>query len=173
MAIDKKTTLQRIFDIIREIAVKHKMIADNDVGDNATRGHSKGQNKDEPDEVPHELLFPYLFTDVVGTDLIVGQGGSIQAKTYKINLFVADKHSDNAQNDEDILSDTDSILTDLLIYISQNPELKQFIMGVGTTSLTPARHTTIQEAYGFQCVLSIKVRAAVCWELLPFTDANC
>jgi hypothetical protein len=173
MPVEKKTTLQRIFDIIREIAEKHEMIADNDVGDNATRGHSKGQNKDEPEEVPHELAFPYLFTDVVGTDIVVGQGGSIQAKKYKINLFVADKHSDNAKNDEDILSDTDQILTDLLIYINQNPELRQFIMEIGTTSLTPARHTTIQEAYGFQCVLIVKVQAAVCWELLPFTDANC
>lgn len=173
MATEKKTTLQRIFDIIRDIAEKHKMIADNDVGDRATRGHSKGQDKDEPSEVPHELAFPYLFTDYVGTDLIVGQGASVQAKTYKINLFVADKHSDAAQNDEDILSDTESILSDLIIYITQNQELRNFIVGIGTTSLTPARHTTIHEAYGCQCVLNIKVKASVCWELLPFTDANC
>ena len=168
--IDENISLRRIFDVIKEIASKHKMLADNDIGDKASRGSSKGQ---EQDETPRELKFPYLFTDTAGTDLEVGQGGSIQAKTYKINLFVADKHSDNAKNDVDILSDTNSILTDLIMYFSQNPTLKKYIIGIGTTTLEAARHTTIQEAYGHQCILHIKVRAAVCWELLPFTDANC
>jgi len=170
---EKKVSLQRIFDVIREIAEKHEMIEDNDIGNEAMRGHSTGQNKDEPEEQPHELLFPYLFTDVVGTDLTVGASGFVQAKTYKINLFVADKHNSHAKNDEDILSDTEAILTDLIIYINQNQDLREFVIGIGTTSLIPARHTTIQEAFGFQCVLNIKVKAATCWELLPFKDANC
>ncbi len=170
MSVDDNISLRRIFDVIKGIADKHKMLADNDIGDKATRGHSKGQ---EQDETPRELDFPYLFTDTAGVDMEVGQGGSIQSKTYKVNLFVADKHSDNAKNDVDILSDTESILSDVIMYITQNPTLREYIIGIGTTALEHARHTTIQEAYGFQCVLAIKVRASICWELLPFTDSNC
>lgn len=170
MSINENISLQRIFDVIQAIAANHKMIADNDIGDKASRGSSKGQ---EQNETPRELEFPYLFTDVVGVDYVTGQNMTIQAKTYKINLFVADKHSDNAENDNDILSDTESILSDLIIYISQNQTLRNFIISIGTTQATSARHTTIQEAYGFQCVLNIKVKAAICWESLPFTDANC
>lgn len=168
--IDENISLRRIFDVISEIADNHKMIEDHDIGNKASRGSSKGQ---DGNGVPRELKFPYLFTDVAGVDLQVGQGGSVQAKTYKINLFVADKHSDNAENDTDILSDTESILTDLVMYLTQNRSLREFMVGIGTTALEPARHTTIQEAYGFQCILAIQVKASICWELLPFKDSSC
>jgi len=101
------------------------------------------------------------------------RGGNVAAKIYRINLFVADKHSDNAENDDEILSDTESILSDLIIYITQNQTLRKFIIGLGVTELIPARHTTIQEAYGWQCVINIKVQASICWEQLPFKDSNC
>jgi len=173
MSKDDNISLQRIFDVIREIADNHKMIEDNNVGDIASRGTSKGQEKDDEEKKPRELNFPYLFIDYVGSSLEVGRSMNVQAKTYRINLFVADKHSDNAENDEDILSDTDSILTDLIIYITQNKTLNKYIVGIGTTEIQPARHVTIHEAFGCQCTLSIKVQASVCWELLPFADGNC
>ncbi len=171
MAKDDNISLNRIFDVIQEIAERHKMIEDNDIGDVASRGSSKGQNDDT--KKPRELDFPYLFTNVIAVSYEVGASRTVSAKTYQINLFVADKHSDNAKNDNEILSDTESILSDLIQYIVQNQRLREFIVGIGVTNADPARHTTIQEAYGFQAVLSIKVKASICWELLPFTDGDC
>ncbi len=163
--IDDNISLKRVFDVLAEIAEGHEQLADNDIGPNSNRGTSKGQDKKGK---ARELNFPYLFTDISGIDLEIGKGGNVVSKTYKINLFVGDKQSDAAENDTETLSDCDSILTDIIMYFTQNPELRSFIIGLGVTTLEPVRHTTIQNVNGFQATLAVRVKAAICYELLPF-----
>lgn len=168
MAVNDNITLNRVLDVIREIAGSHEMLAGFSIGDAATRGHDKGQESktDTPDE-PKELEYPYLWADPSGTSLEIGQNRAISAKVYSISLFCADKHSDNAGNDTEILSDTEGILSDIVQYIATHPTLRAFGLPAGNLSATPSRHSTIHEVYGWEIIVQVKVPYKFCYSKLP------
>jgi len=167
MGLNDNITLNRILDVIREIAGGHKNLGPNhfSVGDAATRGHDKGEESDNP----KELDYPYLWADPAPSQLEIGAGRTISAKIYNISLFCADKHSDDAQNDTEILSDTEGILSDIIQYIASSPLLRQFGLPVGNLVMNPSRHTTIHEAYGWEVVIQIKVPYKFCHSELPIS----
>jgi hypothetical protein len=171
MAVNENITLNRILDVIREIATNHGQLGLNhfSIGDAATRGHDKGEADDEPGE----LLYPYLWADPTGTQYEIGQGRQINSKVYSISLFCADKHADNAQNDTEILNDTEGILSDIIQYIAGSPLLKQFGLPVGVLNAAPSRHSTLHEVYGWDIVINVKVPYKYCHSELPITDITC
>lgn len=166
---DDKFSLNVLLDVIEEIADSHKMVADFSIGDAATRGHDKGQREETggQEEEPEEMKYPYVWADPVTTGYQIGQARSIAAKTYSVSIFVADKHSDDAENDTEILSDTEGILSDIIQYIATHPTLKKFGLPVGVISANVARHTTIHEAYGWEAVLAVQVPYKFCYNRLP------
>lgn len=170
MAVNDNITLNRVLDVIREIAGNHGMLNGFSIGDAATRGHEKGQESktDTPDE-PKELKYPYLWADPSATGWEIGQGRAISAKLYSISLFCADKHVDDAGNDTEILSDTEGILSDIVQYIATHPTLKMFGLPVGVISANPSRHTTIHEVYGWEAIIQIKVPYKFCHSDLPIS----
>ena len=170
MAVNDNITLKRVLDVIREIADGHDMLAGFSIGDAATRGHDKGQESktDTPDE-PKELEYPYLWADPSSAGFEIGQGRAISSKLYSISLFCADKHSDNAGNDTEILSDTEGILSDIIQYIATHPTLRMFGLPVGVISANPSRHATIHEVYGWEAIIKIKVPYKFCHSNLPIS----
>ena len=166
MAVNDRITLNRVLDVIREIADNHEMIADFSIGDAATRGHNKGEDQDDE---PEELDYPYLWADPASAGYEIGQNRSISAKLYNISLFVADKHSDNAQNDTEILSDTEGILSDIVQFIATHPTLIQFGLPIGTIQANPSRHDTIHDVYGWEVIIPIKVPYKFCHTDLPIS----
>lgn len=170
MAVNDNITLNRVLDVIREIAGNHEMLAGFSIGDAATRGHEKGQESktDTPDE-PKELEYPYLWVDPIPSQYEIGAARSISAKIYNISMFCADKHVENAGNDTEILSDTESILSDIIQYIATHPTLKSFGLPIGNISASPSRHSTIHEVYGWEAVVQIKVPYKFCYSNLPIS----
>ena len=165
MAINDNITLNRIFDVLREIADRHQMIADSSIGDDATKGHDKDNDSVDPE--PGEMAFPYMWVDVVGVGLDVGTGKSINAKNYTIKIFIADKHLDSARNDQEILSDTESILSDVIQFLLTNADFRKFSTNVGIINSTPARHATKDEVFGFEADILIRVPYKFCSGSLP------
>lgn len=163
-------TLNRVLDVIKEIALAHTNLGDGhfSIGDAATRGHIKG----EEDDNPRELLYPYLWADPASTQYEIGQSRQIASKIYQISLFCADKHSDNAQNDTEILSDTEGIISDIVQYIAGSPLLKQYGLPISVLNANPSRHTTIHEVYGWEIIISIKVPYKYCYNSLPINNPN-
>ena len=165
MAVNDNITLNRIFDIFKQLAGCHKQLADFSVGDVATRGHKKDNNELTPER--SEMKFPYLWIDPTGVVYDIGNSKQIVAKNYLINIFVADKHQDNSFNDEEILSDTEGILSDLIQWILTNPELRSFTTNVTTLTPQPARHATRDEVFGWEVVFTIRVPYKFCYSNLP------
>lgn len=165
MSLNDNITLNRIFDVLREIATRHKMLKASSVGDNATRGHDKDNDSVTPQ--PKELEFPYMFIDVINVGLDVGTGKSINAKNFTIKIFVADKHSDNSFNDQEILSDTEGILSDVIQTLLVNPDFRKFSTNIGIINQLPVRHATRDEVFGFEADLLIRVPYKFCHGALP------
>ena len=165
MAVNEGITLNRIFDLIREIANDHGNLGPNhfSIGDAATRGHDKGEEDDDAGE----LEYPYLWADAAPSQYEIGQGRVISAKIYQISLFCADKHSDEAINGTEILSDTEGILSDIVQFIASSPLFRQFGLPIGNISLSPSRHETLHEVYGWEVVVGIKVPYKFCHTDLP------
>jgi len=151
--------LTKVFDIIKEAATKHEMLADSAVGDEATRGYSKDENED--------LQFPYLWARPLPSQYQIGQNGSMVAKNYIIEIFIGDKHEDNARNDEDITSDTESILSDIIQYLANHPELRKLQIPTGIITASPAFHATKDEVFGWFANVTIRVPYNFCVSNLP------
>lgn len=153
-------TLNRITDILKEIADCHEMIKDYDVGETASRGYNDGEKR--------ELNYPYLWVDYDSTSYNVAQG-RISDKVYNMILFVADKHYDNIKSDDEILSDTEGILSDVIQWILTKPELKKILVSVGTISARPAREETKDDVFGWIATIPIRIPYKFCWSDLPIT----
>lgn len=152
-------TLNKIVDIIKEAADCHVMLNDFHVGEESAQGYN--------DESKSELEYPYLWVDFAPSNYTVSNQKIIQDKVYNIVLFVADKQFDNIKNDVEILSDTESILCDVIQYILTHPNFKQFTSPVGSITINPGRDGTKDGVFGWTATFPIRVRYSQCHNTLP------
>jgi len=162
MALPKEITLNVITDKLKELADCHQMINDFEVGETAARGYSDKQKK--------ELIYPYLWVDYAPALLNIGQSRRISDKIYNLRLFVADKHTDNVKLDDEIMSDTEGILSDIISKVLEDPELKNIIINPGTITLTPAREETKDDVFGWIASVPFRVPYKFCYKDLPIID---
>ena len=152
-------TLNKIVDVIKAAADCHTMINDFHVGEDSSKGYNDDENR--------ELIYPYLWMDFAPGSYEIGQARQIQSKTYNIILFVADKQYDNIKNDVEILSDTEGILSDVIQYLLTKPELKQYMVNVGTITPNPGRDDTKDGVFGWTATIPLKVPYKHCYTSLP------
>ena len=89
-----------------------------------------------------------------------------------MRLFVADKHYDNIKSEDEILSDTEAILSDVVQWILTNPALRNVLIPVGTISLQPAREGTKDDVFGWFGTIPIRISYKYCYQNLPI-DKDC
>jgi len=162
MNLNENVTLNRITDILKEVAECHSMLCGFEVGETAARGYSDKEKK--------ELCYPYLWVDYGDTLYNVTANRTISDKVYNMRLFVADKHSDNIKSDDEIMSDTEGILSDVIQWILTYPELKKILVSVGTISATPAREATKDDVFGWIATIPIRIPYKFCYSDLPIVE---
>jgi len=167
MQQDEGISLRRVTDILKEVADKHKMINDFEVGEEAARGF-KDDTEEEGTE-PSELKYPYLWVDYDSVQYEIGTGKNLSSKIYAMRLFVADKQYDNIKSDKDIMSDTEGILADIFQFLITHPTMKKVIISQGTSTAIPAVDATKDGVYGWILTLQIKVAFPFCYTDLPIS----
>lgn len=160
MNLNGSISLNNITDLLRELADCHKMIKDFEIGEEAARGYS--------DKESRELKYPYLWVDYGPTNLNINQR-RVSDKTYNLRLFVADKHYDNEEKkiDDEIMSDTEGILSDVVQYILTNKDLKRVMINDGVIQMQPAREETKDDVFGWFAVVPIRIPYQYCASELP------
>lgn len=165
MPLNEGITLRRVTDILKEVADKHKMINDFEVGEEAARGFK--DDVEGTSEKPHEMNYPYLWVDYDSAGYEIGTGRNISSKVYTMRLFVADKHYDNIKSDKDIMSDTEGILSDIIQYLLTHPDMKKVIIAQGFINALPAIDATKDDVRGWIAPIQIKVAYPFCHTDLP------
>jgi hypothetical protein len=163
MSLPENLSLNNITDLLKEIAEKHNMLKGFEVGEEAARGYSDKEKK--------ELAYPYLWVDYGTTNLNVNNG-RISDKVYNLRLFVADKHYDNIKSEDEILSDTEAILSDVVQWVLTHPDLKRVMMPNGSISLNPAKEATKDDVFGWFGQIPFRIAYKYCYQNLPI-DKPC
>lgn len=162
MALEQYT-LNKVFDLFKSIVAQHEMLNGFGIEEDPTRGYDK--------ENGEELSYPYCFINPMPIRYQMNTSGAgIAAKEYTIKVFVADKYYANAKNGEDILSDTEQILSDLVQWVSTNRDLRKFQLRADIRP-TPVRHQTISDVHGWEADFVIRVPYKLCYNHLPI-DSN-
>lgn len=165
MQNETNKTLNNIVDKIADLADKHPMINDNGNGHTADIGTDRKTGK--------ELVYPYVWTDYKDTRYILSKNArGISHKLYSLQVMVLDKYTPNAKNSQEVMSDTEGILSDIIQELANNRTLARF--GIEFTSLTavPVRDDEKDGVEGWLCPIAFKIPYSFCHKNLPFPNGN-
>lgn len=163
MSLPENISLNNITDLLKEIAQKHNMLKGFEIGEEASEGYSDKERK--------ELDYPYLWVDYAAASLNVSNG-RISDKVYNLRLFVADKHYNNIKSADEIMNDTEAILSDVIQWVLTNPELKGILMPAGSISISPAKEDTKDDVFGWFGSIPFRIPYKYCYNNLPI-DKDC
>lgn len=162
MSIETKT-LNQILDKIEQIAEAHQMINDHGNGHTADIGTDREENR--------ELVYPYLWTDYRDTQYILAQNNrGIAYKLYTVQMMVLDKYSPNAKNSQEVMSDTEGILSDVIQKLVNDRALRAFRVEIKTLVAQPVRDDEKDGVEGWMVAIAFKIPYQFCHKQLPIID---
>lgn len=157
-------TLNNILDKIAELADQHQMINDHGNGHTSNVGQSLAENR--------QLNYPYLWTDYKDTKYIMtaNQRG-IAYKLYSFQVMVLDKFSPNVKNSEEVMSDTEGILSDIIQKLANDRKLREFMIEFTTLVAIPVRDEDKDGVEGWLVPIGFKIPYQFCHKNLPLIDS--
>lgn len=138
-------TVNQIIDVFRDIANRHLMI--NDFGNGPTYNIGAAD----------ELKFPYLWVENGDINTVFSVNG-MKEKRLTFNLFLMDKINKGDDNFDEVVSDTEFILSGIIQEFSQLPFYVQNKLSLFTDiNLTPVVEATDDNVNGWQATISLKI----------------
>lgn len=138
------TSIKIITDLIQKICDNHLQINNTYFGEE--------YNKEDGN-----MLYPAVFFNYVSTDMS-SSSDIYRTKDYTFNIKVLDIVNEAEDNETDVKSDTEQILSDIIYYFSSNADiLKAKIKLVGSVFITPLKQKYDQGTYGVESNLTIRV----------------
>lgn len=148
---------------MKALAVAHPMINDYGNGHTSDIGFNREENR--------ELDYPYLWTDYVDTQYILTQNArGIAYKLYVVSVTIMDKYSPNIKNSQEVMSDTEGLMADMIQKISNDPALREYRIQMTTYRGQPVRDEEKEGAEGWTAPLAFKIPYEYCHSNLPFTS---
>ena len=139
------TTLNNVLNLFKDIADRHKQI----------NGYKSVQNFDIDTSEGGKL--PLLAVNPVGLLLPRGENG-YKMLAFSIDMQVIDLLNKDLSNENDVLSDTAQIITDIITEFSSHPTY--FNLGIDITndiSLDPLRGVYDTDLTGYKCTMDLEV----------------
>jgi hypothetical protein len=156
-------TLNNIIDKIEQLADQHEMLEDHGNGHTANVGQSLDENR--------QLLYPYLWTDYKDTKYILSKNQrGIAFKLYSFSVMVLDKYSPNVKNSQEVMSDTEYILSDIVQKLVNDRKLREFQIDVTAITALPVRDEDKDGVEGWLAVVAFKIPYQFCHKNLPITE---
>ena len=138
-------TVNQIIDVFRDIADRHLMI--NDFGNGPTYNIGAAD----------ELKFPYLWVENGDINTVFSANG-MREKRLTFNLYLMDKINKGDDNFDEIISDTEFILSGIIQEFSQLPFYVQNKLSLfQDINLTPVVEATDDNVNGWQATISLKI----------------
>jgi hypothetical protein len=152
-------TLNNIVDRLQALSVQHTMLEDFNCGNTADIGTKTEDGRD--------LKYPYLHVDYSSTNYAFGTSRGIGYKVYTMTLIVLDKISTNITVATETMSDTESILADVVQFASTDSSMRDFRIQTTDINALPVADNTDDGTQGWTCELGFKVPYDWCSSALP------
>lgn len=152
-------SLINITDQFRQLAQNHNMINDFGSGNTADIGQSREENR--------QLDYPYMWIDYSDTNYAIGQNRGISAKLYTMSLTILDKYSPNVKNVEDVMSDVEEYISDIIQYYLNSPTMKEFRLDTNSITARPVEDEDKDGAIGWNALITFRIPYAFCASNLP------
>lgn len=153
-------TINQILDMVKSTVAAHNMLKDWGNGHVEAIGTSREENR--------PLVRPYLWTDYVSTEYIVMQNSrGIAYKVYTFSFTVLDKYTPNVKNSQEVMSDTEGMLSDFLQWLTNNPAMREFRIQMKSYTALPVRDDAKDGDEGWTCNVAFKIPYEFCYSNLP------
>lgn len=154
-------SINQILDAVKAAVANYPMLKD------WGHGHTSdiGTRRDEG----RQLLRPFLWTDYVSTQYIVSSNArGIAYKIYTFSFTVLDKYTPNLKNSQEVMSDTEGMLSDFIQWFTNNRTLRDYRIQMQSYTAFPVRDEDKDGDEGWTCNVAFKVPYEFCFANLPF-----
>lgn len=158
------STINQILDTIKAAVSQYPMLKDWGCGHTSDIGVSR--------EGSRQLLRPFLWNDYVSTQYVVASNArGIAYKIYTFSFTVVDKYTPNLKNSQEVMSDTEGMLSDFIQWFVNNPAFRDVRIQMQSYTAVPVRDEDKDGDEGWTCNVAFKIPYDFCFANLPF-NAN-